>query len=551
MNVRSEKLFCCIVCFVSLITGLTARAAWSIWDPPLENKYGEHEFLAACKEGREDIVAHYLEQGDFDVNQEYTSGLTGKKTTGIFVAAMNGRDGVVKLLLEQVGIEADKVDTSGYTPLAVACGNGHCKVVSMLLDVSREVLNTECLERTPLGWAIVGNHVDVVRILTEQVDLEINKKCGKWLPLFIASIKGFLEIVKLLISQTGRIDVNQASDYGVSPFFIAVQQEHKEIVTALAGAGADPNLTWNGATPLYHVANRGQHDMVEFLLINIPGVSRDKARNGETPLYIAAQNGHEKVVEYLISHNADPDLANKDGVTPLWIAAQNGHEKVVEHLISHNADPDLANKDGVTPLWIAAENGHEKVVEILTSISDVDCNKAWQEATPLFIAAQNGHAGVVRFLVRSGGVDLNKPWRGKTPLYEASRMGHADVVQVLLETPGVNCTRCNNTGVTPLAVAKYERPLKLWKICFNKEKRDAYDQIVTGLQRQMASINVQSGGSHTLRLRLSRHWGAPAVLDEEETDQHEPQSQRQRLLINKKNYGTINRQNWKTQGYLW
>ncbi len=496
MNARSVRLCCCTVCFLSLITGLTAKVAWSTWDPPLENKSGEHEFLAACKEGREDVVAHYLKQTDFDVNQEYTSGLTGKKTTGIFAAAMNGCDGVVKLLLEQDGIEADKVDLSGYTPLAVACRYGHSKVVSMLLGVSREVLNTECLERTPLGWAILGNHVDAVRILTEQVDLEINKKCGKWTPLYMASIKGFLDIVKLLISRTERIDVNQASDYGVSPFFIAVQQEHKEIVTALVGAGADPNLTWNGATPLYHVANRGQHDMVEFLLINIPGVNRDKARNGETPLYIAAKNGHEKVVR---------------------------------HLIDYDADPDLANKDEITPLWIAAERGHEKVVEILASISDVDCNKAWQEATPLFIAAQNGHVGVVKILVEKG-VDVNKPWQGYTPLHKAAQKGYVDIVQILLEASGIEPERSNSAGVTPLRAAKANRPKKYIVYCSDRQKRARYGQIITDLDRKIAEMRVQSGGSRVRRSRLPLCWGVPIVHDEIQAAGYETQNSGQNRL---------------------
>ena len=48
-----------LFCFC-LLMALRAQAGWQ-GDPPLQNKYREHEFLAACLEGNGPAVAFYLE----------------------------------------------------------------------------------------------------------------------------------------------------------------------------------------------------------------------------------------------------------------------------------------------------------------------------------------------------------------------------------------------------------------------------------------------------------------------------------------------------------
>ena len=92
-------LFCYSIFFLCLIA---TRCVWAGWDgyPALEMKHDEHEFLAACREGNMPAIEFYLAQPDFDVNTRWPSGISGKPTTGMYVAAYSGHIDVIHRLIE-------------------------------------------------------------------------------------------------------------------------------------------------------------------------------------------------------------------------------------------------------------------------------------------------------------------------------------------------------------------------------------------------------------------------------------------------------------------
>jgi len=47
-------------------------------------------------------------------------------------AVVNGHEGVVKLLLEQGGVDPNRLDKYGSTPLSYAAKRGHAEVVKLL-----------------------------------------------------------------------------------------------------------------------------------------------------------------------------------------------------------------------------------------------------------------------------------------------------------------------------------------------------------------------------------------------------------------------------------
>ena len=136
----------------------------------------------------------------------------------------------------------------------------------------------------------------------------------KWLSLAAAS-GGQLKVLKWLLEN--RCPVDEATDEGATPLYLAAQNGHGAVVRAPIQAGADV----------------------------------DKASNdGLTLLYIAAYDGRETVVRALIKAGADVNKAKDNGVTPLFIAAQTGHKTVVRVLIELGADINKAMDDGATPL---------------------------------------------------------------------------------------------------------------------------------------------------------------------------------------------------------
>ena len=291
----------------------------------------------------------------------------------ILLAAGEGHEAVVKLLLGRKDVKSDKPDIKGRTPLFCAARNGHEGVVKILLkrdDIDPNRLGEYV--KTPLYCAVENGHEGVVKILLERDDIDPNRAGGYNTPLYHAVANGHEGIVKILLERDD-----------VSP---------------------DTSAT----TTLDY---------------------------GQTPLCLAAQNGHEGVMKILLRRDdIDPNKSGRYGKTPLFLAAQDGHEGVVKILLERvDVSPDKHDKNGKTPLWWAAYYGHEGVVRTLLEREDVSPDKPDNEGeTPLSCAAQNGHEGIVRTLLEREDVSPNKPDSSRrTPLWHAVRHGHAGVAALL------------------------------------------------------------------------------------------------------------------------
>jgi ankyrin repeat protein len=83
--------------------------------------------------------------------------------TPLFMAAMNGHEGVVALLLG-AGAGVNLADKDGVTPLFRAAQNGHEGVVALLLAAGADRSVTWCA-RTALSIAEVNGHAAVAALL--------------------------------------------------------------------------------------------------------------------------------------------------------------------------------------------------------------------------------------------------------------------------------------------------------------------------------------------------------------------------------------------------
>ena len=361
----------------------------------------------------------------------------------LVLAANQGHEGVVRVLLEQRDIYANIPDTKyGQTPLLLAAENGHEGVVRMLLgrsDVNPDRADVEN-DRTPLSCAAENGYEGVVRMLLERNDVNPDK----------------------------------ADDWVRTPIWWAAKNRHEGVVRMLLERNdINPNTTdaEHGRTPLSWAAENGHEGFVRmFLERSDVNSNTPDPEGGRTPLLWAAQKGHEGVVRILLQRaDINPNIADKEcGQTPLSPAAENGHEGVVRMLLERNdVNPDTADtKHGRTPLSRAAENGHAGIVRMLLERNDVNPGKAdnWSQ-TPLLLGAGGGHEGVVRMLLERNDVTLDKAsaW-GLTPLALAAQNGHEGVLRMLLSRGDVNLDKADQWSLTPLSLAArngHERIVKL------------------------------------------------------------------------------------------
>ena len=108
-----------------------------------------------------EVVAGLVEAKGSDINQIDCAG-----NTPLVWAALNGHEGVVKILLGRDDVNPNKPDVYDQTPLYCAAWYGHEGVVKTILargDANSDKLDN--LGRTPLWWAVKNGHAEVIALL--------------------------------------------------------------------------------------------------------------------------------------------------------------------------------------------------------------------------------------------------------------------------------------------------------------------------------------------------------------------------------------------------
>jgi len=299
--------------------------------------------------GIAEIVAGLVEIEGCDINQADFA-----RNTPLVLAARNGHEGVVKVLLGRDNISPDKPDNYGQTALHHAAEAGHEGMVKVLLgrdNVSPDKPDNH--GQTPLHHAAEAGHERVVKILLGRGDLNPDKpdELGQT-PLCCAAWNGREGVVEMLLRQD-EVDPDKPDMFNRTPLYCASWNGHEEAVKILLERdNVDPEKPNNDCgTPLSAAACYGHEEVVKTLLAR--GVSPDKPNvNGRTPLHLAAYNGHEGVVKILLERDdVNPHKRDDDCRTPLWWAAYKGHEGVVKILLGRDdVNPKKLDKDDKTPL---------------------------------------------------------------------------------------------------------------------------------------------------------------------------------------------------------
>lgn len=266
-----------------------------------------------------------------------------KSRDRLFHAAEHGNGKMVSLLLA-MGVNPDRCDVYGVTPLHIAVWHNHCKVVGKLVNASSDVNIPDRNGDTALYKAVwKGCNTCVQYLLEADADVE-HKDRREFTPLMVACELNRPELVQLLLLAGADIEVQNRS--GETPLCVAAGHGSVECVNELVKVGAEVNtVTKDGSTPLFRAVGRGTNESAM------------------------------KIIALLIANNADLDVKGRDhsvlngmAISPLELAVYVHNFTVADLLVQAGCNTSPLQRWILSKRMPASMIDHPEWVEHFSSV---------------------------------------------------------------------------------------------------------------------------------------------------------------------------------------
>uniref|UniRef100_A0ACD5WD78 Uncharacterized protein n=1 Tax=Avena sativa TaxID=4498 RepID=A0ACD5WD78_AVESA len=211
----------------------------------------------------------------------------------LHVAAINGMLPVCRYLVEEIGVDVDRVAGQAMTPLVSAMFGGSMDAFIYVLDHGADPVKADGQGLTPLHYAAANGDYKMVELLLAK-GVPVDPESVGGTPLHVAASHGHDEAMEILLKNNA--DYNKIAPGLGTPLFVAINVSSVKCVKLLVEAGADVN---DGiVTPLASAADIGSTGCLKCLLEagadpNVPDAS------GWMPIQIAALKGAREAVEIL------------------------------------------------------------------------------------------------------------------------------------------------------------------------------------------------------------------------------------------------------------
>lgn len=432
--------------------------------------------------------------------------------TPLILASYLGYTDIVNALIEKgVDVKA-KDDVDGCMAIHLAAANGKNEVIDILLDKDASNINdVDNKGNTPLHWASMKDRADTVELLIENgADIEA-KDIDNWTALHYAAAFASLQTVEALVdngadknslTKDGNIPVNYAKDETIKTYLSGgkigredteevVEEETKETAadetaentetsetitedelnneldTTQNGSIVDPTVVDLDPKQLELLIAVKNNDIIAVNALLKENVNPNFVdEEGYSPLHRAVLNNNLDVVNVLLSYkDIDTEIklpyeASVDdwylgGATPLLVASYTGNADIVNALIEAGSDIRAKDDiDGATTIHIASANGNNEVINILLNKDNTLINEAdSMKDTPLHWASIKNQTDTISLLLANGADTKLTNSDGNTVLHYAAMYGDVNTVNVLLEADSSLASVENNEGITPIYYA--------------------------------------------------------------------------------------------------
>lgn len=233
------------------------------------------QVFTAARDGKTLTLYALLFYKNVDERSDLLSHQTNEEeqiTTPFLIAARNGREKVIRLLLtefkvdiEQTGkVKFDGFTIEGATALWCAAGAGFKDVVETLIKFEANVNHPTLTNSTPLRAACFDGHLSIVQYLVQhEADMDIPNKYSNTC-LMIACYKGHRDVVDYLLMEGANPDAT--AQCGATALHFAAERGNLPIITSLVRFNAQLIQNQQNMTPLHVACDCSKAEIVEFLV---------------------------------------------------------------------------------------------------------------------------------------------------------------------------------------------------------------------------------------------------------------------------------------------
>ena len=354
-------------------------------------------------------------------------------------------------------------------------------------------------------------------------------------------------------------DVNVQNEQGVTPLFLAANQNDAQMVHALLQAGADVNhKTKTGQDVFLYAENSfsgtfaksmmgmasamgdpnlkpgvrsetgtekdfveaGQMSGTMLLLYEKAGIyNAPKNKDKKTMLHLSVEAGLEKWTQKLIAKGADVNAKTVTGETPMHLAVKSRYPNNVGHLIKAGADVNARDNQGNTPLALAVRHrSYKSMIHLLKA--GANANESWsqdEKRSVLEVLHSELKAGARSTYLSYLKPEDRRELEGIVTDLKNKKQNKSNGTSVVKDTDSIRVVSGTSDGVMRMAgertdsirVATGTRAVKKAELKIVKVKQKPRDVVeneavvtepVLTEAKKPTSINIQKGRTDSIRV---------------------------------------------------
>ena len=413
--------------------------------------------------GHTEMVNVLLGRQDINIDLQDDNGMTA-----LYLAARENHHEIAQKLLD-VGARTDIVDfQTGRSPLRCAAERDYRDTVGLLLEYDADAALKDRQGGTAMLRAVNrGAKNALMKFMEHSTDMECVDHEGQSL-LHGAARNGYHEIARLLMEdrlpeeRSPNVKVlgpNLRDDHGITPLHDASRRGELAVVAILLEKGADASLVDKSGRSPFMMAWQYGHDNVMRMLAAAghgppSNVDLDEKR---LPVWSMTRQALTELVEEAIRtrtqdlHIAEPYTEN----STLHCAVEANHFDILLLLLkTRMLSVDKPNYVLRTPLHLAALEGDISATKLLIEYgADIDLRDRWGDET-LLLAQSNHHMEIMLELIKAGAEVDKKKININRLFFFAVDHRDTESAKILLYQHGVDRSVQNADGVRARQIAE-------------------------------------------------------------------------------------------------